>query len=86
MNLDEKALAKERYAHVNRQLLEVTTYLLGQMKSGHTTPEMASEVIDELLNLIGVVTHYGVPDDMLRSKSVATEVLVFAERVLPDYA
>jgi len=85
MNLDEKALAKERYAHVNRQLLEVTTYLLGQMKSGHTTPEMASETIDELLGLISIVTHLGSPDDTLRSKSVATEVMDFNERILPAH-
>ena len=79
----EIEIAKQRYAHANRQLLEVSTHLLSQAKHGFTIP---TEVIDELLGLVSMVTHLGAIDDTLRSKTLATEVMDFNQRILPDHS
>jgi hypothetical protein len=86
IQMTQLTIEQERYGIANRQLLEVSHRLLTDLKNGHTTTEISAVTIDELLTLITLVcdegsSHY----DRLR-KSVATEVLVFAERVLPDYA
>jgi hypothetical protein len=75
----------ERYASANRQLLEVTDYLMSRLKDEIVTTKMAKDTIDELLQLIRLVNHNGARENKLR-KSIYTEVIDFAERVLPDHS
>ncbi len=77
---------QERYAVANQQLLEVATYLLSNLKSGHTTTEISAVTIDELLELISLVTHVGVGTDYTLRPAIAREVRDLAERTLPAYA
>lgn len=83
--LDENQLALERYASANRQLLEVSDYLISRMKNEIVTTQAAKDTIDELLGLIRLVSHYGTRENKLR-KSLYYEVVDFTERVLPDHS
>lgn len=84
-SLDENQLSLERYASANRQLLEVTDYLVSRIRNEIVTTKMAKDTIDELLGLIRLVSHYGTRENKLK-KSLYYEVVDFAERVLPDHS
>ena len=83
--LDENQLSLERYAEANRQLLQVTDYLVSRIRNEIVTTKMAKDTIDELLGLIRLVNHYGARENKLR-KSLYNEIVDFTERVLPDHS
>lgn len=83
LDYESQEVGQERYASANRQLLEVSEHLLTRIKHGFVVTKGELETIDELIGLIRLVNHTAARTNNLR-KSIYTEVLDFAERVLPD--
>jgi hypothetical protein len=76
----------ERYGIANRNLLEVAQRLLTNLKNGHTTIELSTNLIDELISLSRLVSDTGSANNDKLRKSIFYEVVDFAEQNLPDYS